>query len=78
MRWAARLVYCAMAPFVLVGGLLVDIIWDLHSFNLRVAWIVFGAFGGSDLSLVEGIIGFLYGVTFIATVTALCSVLYAP
>ena len=75
VRWAARLVYCAMAPFVLVGGLLVDIIWDLHSFNLRVAWIVFGAFGGSDLSLFEGIIGFLYGVTFIVALISLFSVL---
>ncbi len=71
VRWAARLVYCAMAPLVLVGGLLVD----LHSFLLRVAWIVFGAFGGSDLSLFDGIIGSLYGVTFIVAFIFLFSVL---
>lgn len=43
---AARLVYCAMAPLVLVGGLFVDIIGDLHSFLLRVVRTVYYAFGG--------------------------------
>ncbi len=69
VRWAARLVYCAMAPFVLVGGLLVD----LHSFLFRVAWIVFGAFGESDPAVPEMIVILLYAVTFIATFIAIFS-----
>jgi hypothetical protein len=61
VRWAARLVYCAMAPFVLVGGLLVD----LHSFNRRVVRTAVFAFGG-DESAADGLIGFGYGVIFLA------------
>ena len=67
VRWAARLVYCAMAPFVLVGGLLLDLNW----FVLRVARTVHNAFGGDDPAVPEGIVGVLYAVTIIATVAAL-------
>ncbi len=53
VRWAARLAYCAMTPFVLVGGLIVD----LHSFNLRVAITVHDAFGGDDPAVPEVAVG---------------------
>tara|TARA_B100001094_G_C18128753_1_gene771005 strand:- start:1238 stop:1489 length:252 start_codon:yes stop_codon:yes gene_type:complete len=71
VRWAARLVYCAMAPFVLVVGLLVD----LHSFLLRVARTVHNAFGGIDPAVPEVFLFFLYGVTCIAIFPALSLVL---
>ena len=66
VRWTARLVYCAMAPFVLVGGLLVD----LHSFNLRVVRTVYDAFGGDDPAVPEVIIGFVDGVIAISSLLA--------
>ena len=66
VRWAARLVYCAMAPFVLVVGVLVD----LHSFNLRVVRTVYDAFGGDDTAVPEVITGFVNGVIAIASLLA--------
>ena len=69
VRWAARLVYCAMAPLVVVGGLLVD----LHSFNLRVVRTVYYAFGGDDTAVPEMIVTLLYAVSYLATVLAIFS-----
>ena len=74
VRWAARLVYCAMAPFVLVGGLLVDI----HGSMVRVARIVCGEFGWDDPALPEVVVGLPYftflGVTgFVFCHYALCA-----
>lgn len=70
VRWAARLVYCAMAPLVVVGGLLVDRAVDLHSFLLRVVRTVYYAFGGDDTAVPEMITGFVDGVIAIASLLA--------
>lgn len=75
VRWAARLAYCAIAPFVLVGGL----ITDLHSFLLRVAIAVHDAFGGIDPAVPEIAAGLLTAAIFIGTFigTAIFSALEA-
>jgi hypothetical protein len=73
VRWAARLVYCAMAPLVVVGGLLVDRAVDLHSFLLRVVRTVYYAFGGDDTAVPEMIVTLLYAVSYLATVLAIFS-----
>lgn len=52
-RWAARLLYLVLAPFVLVGGLLAD----LHFAMVRVATAVCDAFGWDDPALPEVAVG---------------------
>jgi hypothetical protein len=46
-RWAARVVYLAVAPFVVVGGLLLDI----YDSMVRVATAVSAALGHGDPEL---------------------------
>ncbi len=46
-RWAARLLYLAIAPFVVVVGLLLDI----HDSMVRVATAVCIALGNGDAEL---------------------------
>jgi len=74
VRWVARLAYCAMAPFVLVGGL----ITDLHSFLLRVADNVHDAFGGIDSAVPELAAGVLTAIIVIGTTIAISLVLFVP
>jgi len=55
VMWAARLVYCAMTPFVFVAGLVAD----LHWFILSVAYAVHDAFGADALEIPELAAGIL-------------------
>lgn len=52
-RWAARLVYFVLAPFVLVGGLLAE----LHAAMVRVTTTVGVAFGWDDPALPDRAVG---------------------
>lgn len=62
VRFTASLVYCIIAPFVL----LVRTITDLNSFSFKVAYATHEAFGGEDPEVVEVtlyVLGLLLGAT---------------
>ena len=66
-RWAARLVYLTMAPFVLAFGLLVD----LHDAMVRVATTVCDAFGWDGPSAVDAS-ELLSGIIIVSVCVAGC------